>query len=106
MKKDIHPEYYPEARIVCACGNTFTVGATEPEMEVEVCSACHPFYTGIERLVDSEGRVERFERMRKQAEESVTKPDKKERRKVEGTVGEKPKSLKEMLEEARKASSR
>ncbi len=102
MKKDIHPEYYPEARVVCACGNKFTVGATEPEMEIEVCSACHPFYTGIERLVDSEGRVERFERMRKQAEQGAGKPKKKERRVEE--IDEKPRSLKEMLDEARKSN--
>lgn len=106
MKKDIHPDYYPEAKVVCACGNTFTVGATEPEMEVEVCSACHPFYTGIERLVDSEGRVERFERMRKQAEESAAKPKKEDKRVAAEGKEEKPQSLKEMLQEARKSSSK
>ena len=60
MKKDIHPKYYPNARVVCACGNSFTVGATKEYMEIEICSKCHPFYTGKEKLVDTMGRVEKF----------------------------------------------
>jgi large subunit ribosomal protein L31 len=63
MKKDIHPKYYPEATAKCACGNTFRVGSTQPEIFVEICSACHPFYTGKEKLVDTAGRVERFKKM-------------------------------------------
>ena len=62
MKKDIHPKYYPEARIICACGNIITTGSTRPEMKVEVCSACHPFYTGKKRLVDTTGRLDRFQK--------------------------------------------
>ncbi len=60
MKKDIHPQYYPDAKVTCACGHTFRVGSTQPEIQVEICSACHPFYTGKEKLVDTAGRVERF----------------------------------------------
>ena len=60
MKKDIHPKYYPNARVQCACGNNFTVGAVKEHIEVEICSACHPFYTGKEKLVDTMGRVEKF----------------------------------------------
>jgi large subunit ribosomal protein L31 len=60
MKKDIHPTYFPEANVICACGNTFTVGATKPEIRVEICAKCHPFYTGEEKLLDVAGRVERF----------------------------------------------
>jgi len=60
MKKGIHPEYYPEAVVKCACGNTFKVGSTRPEIRVEVCSKCHPFYTGETRFVDTEGRIEKF----------------------------------------------
>ena len=63
MKKDIHPKYYPEAKISCACGNTITVGSTQPESKVEICSACHPFYTGKSKLIDTTGRVERFKKM-------------------------------------------
>lgn len=59
MKKDIHPPYY-QATVKCACGNIFTVGSTKKEMEVEICSQCHPFYTGGSKIVDAAGRVERF----------------------------------------------
>ena len=60
MKKDIHPAYFPQAKVICACGNTFIVGATKPELKVEICSNCHPFYTGEEKLIDTAGRVEKF----------------------------------------------
>lgn len=60
MKKDIHPTWYPEAHVVCACGNEWYVGSTVPEIRTDVCSACHPFYTGEQRIVDTEGQVDRF----------------------------------------------
>lgn len=60
MKKDIHPAYYSNARVQCACGNTFSVGSTKESIEVEICSACHPFYTGKEKVIDAMGRVEKF----------------------------------------------
>jgi large subunit ribosomal protein L31 len=60
MKKDIHPKYYNNAKVVCACGNTFTVGSTKEKIEVEICSNCHPFYTGKKQLVDTAGRAEKF----------------------------------------------
>jgi len=60
MKKDIHPKYYPNATITCSCGAKFTVGSTVEKMEVEICSHCHPFYTGQEKLVDTAGRVQKF----------------------------------------------
>jgi large subunit ribosomal protein L31 len=60
MKENIHPTWYPEARVICACGNTWTVGSTVPEIRTDVCSACHPFYTGEQRIVDTEGQVDRF----------------------------------------------
>ncbi len=59
-KKDIHPKYYSEAKVRCACGNTFAIGSTRPELQVEICSKCHPFYTGEEKLIDTAGRVEKF----------------------------------------------
>jgi len=59
MKADVHPKYMP-ARVSCACGNTFVTRATVPEIRVEICSNCHPFYTGRQKLVDTERRVERF----------------------------------------------
>ena len=61
MKKDIHPKYYPEAKVICACGNNFTAGSTLPELKVEICSACHPFYTGKQKLMDTARRVEKFQ---------------------------------------------
>ncbi|MDP3661669.1 MAG: 50S ribosomal protein L31 [bacterium] len=60
MKKEIHPKYYPEAKVSCACGAVFAVGSTEPTLQVEICGNCHPFYTGTEKIVDTAGRVERF----------------------------------------------
>ena len=60
MKKDIHPQYYKNAAVKCACGNKFTVGSTKKELEIEICSACNPFFTGKEKLIDTAGRVEKF----------------------------------------------
>src|SRR3989338_756213 len=63
MKKSIHPQYYPNATITCACGNTIVTGSTKPSYEVEICAACHPFYTGKEKIIDTAGRVERFKKL-------------------------------------------
>lgn len=60
MKTDIHPTYYPDAKIICACGNNWETGSTLPELRVDICSECHPFYTGEQRIVDTEGQVDRF----------------------------------------------
>lgn len=74
MKKNIHPQYYPGAKVECACGNKFTVGATVPEIKTEICSNCHPFYTGKGKMIDIKGRVERFKRrMEKTAKKSRKK---------------------------------
>jgi large subunit ribosomal protein L31 len=62
MKDKIHPNYYTDAKVICACGNTFTTGSTKKELKVEVCSQCHPFFTGERRVMDTAGRVERFRR--------------------------------------------
>jgi large subunit ribosomal protein L31 len=62
MKPKIHPEYYTDAKVICACGNTFTIGSTKKTLKVELCSKCHPFFTGEQRVVDTMGRVERFKR--------------------------------------------
>ena len=60
MKKDLHPQYFTNAKVVCACGNTFITGSTKQELHVEICSNCHPFYTGKQKLIDTAGRVDRF----------------------------------------------
>lgn len=61
MKKEIHPDYQTKAKVTCACGNSFTVGSTVPNIRVEICSMCHPFYTGKQKLVDTARRVEKFQ---------------------------------------------
>lgn len=61
MKKEIHPQYFP-AKVICACGNVVETGATKKEMHVEICAACHPFFTGKTKFVDTAGRVEKFRR--------------------------------------------
>lgn len=68
MKPNIHPKYHPSARITCACGNVIVVGATVEDMTTEVCSNCHPFFTGEQRIVDTAGQVERFMRRLEQGE--------------------------------------
>lgn len=60
MRADIHPTYYSNATVSCVCGNTFTTGSTMKEIKVDICSNCHPFYTGKQKLIDTEGRVDRF----------------------------------------------
>jgi len=67
MQSDIHPKYFEKAKVTCACGNTFTVGSTEESITVEICSECHPLYTGKEKVIDIAGRVERFKARRTEA---------------------------------------
>jgi large subunit ribosomal protein L31 len=69
MKAEIHPTYYPEATVLCACGNTWKTGSTQESVRTDVCSACHPFYTGEQRIVDTEGQVDRFYKKVKSHEE-------------------------------------
>lgn len=99
MKKDVHPKWYPEAKVACTCGNTFSVGSTVPEIRVEICAHCHPFFTGTEKLVDTEHRVEKFEKKRVKAEavKEAAEAAKKKRKKERGKEKEQPKTLKEML---------
>jgi len=91
MKKDIHPKYYPEAKVICACGNTWTTGSTQEVIHTEMCSVCHPFFTGEQRIVDTAGQVDRFERRKaradKMAQEKASRREVKERKK-EGAVFE------------------
>ncbi|OGY68302.1 MAG: 50S ribosomal protein L31 [Candidatus Harrisonbacteria bacterium RIFCSPLOWO2_02_FULL_45_10c] len=84
MKQDIHPTYYAKAKVRCACGATFEVGSTKPELHVEICSRCHPFFTGKEKLIDTAGRVERFKARREKAAvapKAVKKPRLKKQKK-------------------------
>jgi len=91
MKKNIHPVWYPQAKVSCACGASFTTGSTKPEIHVEICSQCHPFFTGEMRFVDTQGRIEKFQ-ARQKASANYTKKEKNLEEKEE-----RPKSIKEML---------
>lgn len=75
MKADIHPQYFPKAEVVCACGNKFTIGSTKDKIQVEVCSACHPFFTGNNKVIDTAGRVEKF-KTRAAAKKTISKTKK------------------------------
>ncbi len=70
MKSETHPTYFPEAKVTCACGRTFAVGSTVEKLEVEICSECHPFYTGNEKVLDTAGRLEKFNARRTAAKKS------------------------------------
>lgn len=101
MKANIHPKWYPQAAVTCDCGHTFRVGATKPTLEVEVCSSCHPFFTGEMKYVDTAGRVDKFEEKRKKVSgKPLKKRDRKLLKKLqeEKEERERPKSLKEMLQ--------
>jgi len=79
MKKDIHPKFYEHSKVSCACGNKFEVGSTLEKIEVEICSACHPFFTGQEKVMDTAGRVEKFQKRAAKAKE--VKPKVKSKKK-------------------------
>jgi large subunit ribosomal protein L31 len=87
MKKDIHPEYYPEAQVICACGNTWTVGSTLPVIRTDICSQCHPFFTGEQRIVDAGGQVERFMRKLERRDKMIAEA---EQRKAQATSPQLP----------------
>ncbi len=96
MKTSIHPKWNHQATVICACGNTFQTGSTLEEIRVDICSACHPFYTGTMKFVDTQGRVDRFMKARAAAAANASgkkKNDKKSAPKAE------TKSLKELLAE-------
>lgn len=98
MKKDIHPTYHENAKVTCACGNTFAVGSTLKEIRVELCNLCHPFYTGKQKFVDTARRVEKYqEKVAKKAKAASTRKGKKVKhaaktaRKIAKTSGAKEK---------------
>lgn len=81
MKANLHPTFYPTATVTCACGNSFVTGSTLQEIHTEICSACHPFYTGKQKLVDTTGNVDRFrQRVAKAAAAQASKTVKKPRK--------------------------
>lgn len=98
MKKNIHPKWYPDARVVCACRNTFTIGSTLAEIHVQVCSKCHPFYTGEQRFIDTLGRVDKFQQKVTRAQDYAPILAAKKAKKEKKEEPEAPKTLKEMLQ--------
>ncbi|OGE25729.1 50S ribosomal protein L31 [Candidatus Daviesbacteria bacterium RIFCSPLOWO2_02_FULL_40_8] len=107
MKQVIHPTWYPDAKISCVCGNNFSAGSTLPEIRVEICALCHPFYTGTQKLVDTQGQVDRFVKAQERAAKiKVERVKIVEARaaKVQKTNSDKP-SLKDLLLQARKQVS-
>ncbi|MEA1929771.1 MAG: 50S ribosomal protein L31 [Patescibacteria group bacterium] len=88
MQKEIHPKYYNNAKVTCACGQVFAVGSTQEKISVEICAACHPFYTGQDKVIDTAGRVEKFKSRRAKATETA-KPKKVKKTKSK-TKTEKP----------------
>lgn len=103
MKADIHPQFHEDAKVVCVCGNTFTTGSTLPEIRVEVCSNCHPFFTGEMRYLDTLGRVERFQQKEKKAKE--IKEQKIKKIEMEKSKPKRPENLREMINLAKKQAS-
>ncbi len=86
MKEEIQPTYYPEATVICACGNTWTTGSTKETIRTDVCSACHPFFTGEQRIVDTEGQVDRFYKKLKSHEEIQKDKEIRESKKASADV--------------------
>ena len=97
MKQDLHPQYQT-ATVTCSCGNSFTIGATVESMRVELCSNCHPFYTGDQKLVDTAGRVEKFQ----QRLSKVKKSEKREVKSEKTVKSDQPESNKDRLKELKK----
>lgn len=107
MKVKIHPKYHNNCKVTCACGNTFTTGSTLPEIKVEICAACHPFFTGEMKYVDTQGRVEAFQKKMAKARTHIKKKaqkTKKKQKKEKET--ERPKTLKEMLTKGKRKKTK
>ncbi len=106
MKSNIHPKYYKEAKITCACGNSFTSGATLPEIRVEVCSACHPFFTGKQKFIDTQGRIDRFKAKIEAAKTTAfDKNAKKEKQQARRSKGPKLDLSQDLLKSNQKSQS-
>ena len=97
MKAKIHPKWHDSATVVCACGNMFNIGSTKPQIKVEVCFKCHPFFTGEMKYIDTLGRVEKFQKKQEEAKVSLKILKEKKLKKSEVSQKPQPKSLREML---------
>lgn len=99
MKQNIHPQYYEEATVTCSCGNKFTTGSTLPSISIEICAACHPFFTGEVKYVDLAGRVDKFTAKMQKASQT----SKKTKKAATADTETENLSLKEMLKGAKKS---
>ena len=102
MKAKIHPQWYEDAVVTCTCSHTFTTGSTKKDIHVDICSACHPLFTGEARYVDTLGRVDRFEKMRRTAQDQAGR--KKAKTSSAAAVEDRPQTLKEMIEREQQKS--
>lgn len=99
MKANLHPQYFEDIQVVCACGNVFTTGSTKGQIKVEICSSCHPFYTGAQRFVDTVGKVQKFQAQQTAAAaKQATVKAKKQKQEDEDR---RPKTLREMLQQSK-----
>ena len=107
MKKDIHPQVYTDCVVTCACGNTFVTLSTKKTLTVEICSNCHPFYTGQQKFVDTEGRIVKFARKQKESEAkkkaAVELKEAKAKKKAKAPTAETKTTLKEVLRKAKES---
>lgn len=107
MKTGIHPTWYADTKISCVCGNTFAAGSTLPEIRVEICSACHPFFTGTQKFVDTQGQVEKFGKTMEIAKSKKVERGKilaNRAAKIQTEKTEKP-TLRDLLMQARKKNA-
>lgn len=107
MKNGVHPTWFADTKISCVCGNTFTAGSTIPEIRVEICAACHPFYTGTQKFVDTQGQVEKFSKTVEIAKSKQVEREKilaSRAAKVQTEKTEKP-TLRDLLMQARKKNA-
>lgn len=95
MKAQIHPQYFDQAQVICSCGNKFTTGSTQEVIHVELCSKCHPFYTGEERFIDSRSTIDKFRKKQEFAKLHIAKKKEDQKKKADNA----PKTLREMLME-------
>lgn len=109
MKANIHPKWFPEAKVKCACGNEFSVGATMPSIDVDICSSCHPFYTGKMKYIDTAGRVDAFKSKQAGAKSKVLSKSEKRKIKKEKQIQkelEKPDTLEELRKLAKNSKQK
>lgn len=100
MKSTIHPQYFDAVQVVCACGNTFTTGSTKQSIRVDICSHCHPFFTGAQKFVDTVGKVKKFQSRQAHAVAAQANVKQKKQKKIEEEE-HRPRTLREMLQQTK-----